>query len=288
MTEGGREAGRPVTCCVNFSLRETCPIAHLFFLLPLFSLSLPPSPSVVFFPLSVAGPPSPVFQFVRKFLHMFPGSTRFADIGCRGWLTFLSYLRHAISLRSSTSTSWRDTGGIRDRYRHRNPALHPYPQHERASLGASTGDHELINRSSGTDSIRPPRTSTTQNPTHDSDRCVPHPGIKGGRRTKDGVGRSSQAIHPRSIDASGRVLPLSPSTLIWRRGVGPDVLHDSYLFCWVCLPARSLMLLTCFFDLRFRPSECVLKTPTALPDLHEIIVPPVLHRRERLRKPPRT
>ena len=57
----------------------------------------------------------------------------------------------------------------------------------------------------------------------------PTHGRKGGERTKDGVGHNSQTIHPRSIDASGRVLPLS-STLFWRRGVGPDVLCDCYLF----------------------------------------------------------
>ena len=97
---------------------------------------------------------------------------------------------NTISLRSSSSTHGSIPTGPGPATDAVTPPFIPHPQHERASLGASTGDHELINRSSGTDSVRPPSTLfSTQNPTCETDRRVPHPRIRavGGPKTASGV-----------------------------------------------------------------------------------------------------
>jgi len=101
------EASRVDACCVDFSLRETCPIVILvFFLLPSLLFPLPPFllllPSSLL-PLSIATPPSTSSPHGRYSARSLPRLISFVDFDDHGLVdAFLSIYRHTISLRSST------------------------------------------------------------------------------------------------------------------------------------------------------------------------------------------
>jgi hypothetical protein len=149
VTEG--EASRVAACCVDFSLRATCPInahvsPHPF--PPLLSFPLPPSLSVVSVPSVHRDPRRPVRS--RKVVSPRARSSRSvppADSDRRGQAGLsLSTYRHTISLRTSAQIARLDVDGSGDPHLH-HTAIYLSPQHGQSHLGTSTDDNELINRS---------------------------------------------------------------------------------------------------------------------------------------------